>query len=176
LNESNTYLFINNEKYKYKNYFEPKNAGKYKIYLVFKNIIEDCSYMFANCKDIKKINLKPFKIENNINMSHMFDGCQGLKYLDPPEMYSIKAIKGLSYLFKDCKNLEEIDLSFIPSYNIDTTDISHMFEGCENLKKVNIEYLNTKKVTNMSYVFKDCKNISNEFEILYREKSRKRIL
>ena len=83
-------------------------------------------------------------------MSHMFDGCQGLKYLDPPKMYSVK---GLSYLFKDCKNLEEIDLSFIDRDKIDTTDISHMFEGCENLKKVNIEYLNTKKVTNMSYVF-----------------------
>ena len=63
LNESNTYLFINNEKYKYKNYFEPKNEGKYKIYLVFKNKIEDCSYMFSNCKNIKKINLKLLKLK-----------------------------------------------------------------------------------------------------------------
>ena len=171
LNESNTYLFINNEKYKYKNYFEPKNEGKYKIYLVFKNKIEDCSYMFANCKDIKKINLKPLNFENIINMSHMFDGCQCLKYFDPPHIFWVKAITGLSYLFKDCKNLEEIDLSFIDRDKIDTTDISHMFEGCENLKKINFEYLNTKKVTNMSYVFKDCKNISNLSLKFYIEKN-----
>ena len=47
LNELNTQLYINNNKEKYKKYFELKKEGEYIIKLKFDNNIKDCSHMFA---------------------------------------------------------------------------------------------------------------------------------
>ena len=159
LNDSNTYLYINNEKHQYKNYFEPKYEGKYKIYLVFKNIIKDWSYMFANCKDIKKINLNAFKTEDNMNkmnMSHMFEGCEYLSKLDLSS-FKTKNVCDMNSAFKNCKNLKDLNLSNFNTENV--TDMSHMLEDCKNLTVLYISSFNTKNVNNMNSMFKNCENL-----------------
>ena len=45
LNESNVELFINNNKLKFKKYFNPDKDGIYEIQLKFKTYIENCSFM-----------------------------------------------------------------------------------------------------------------------------------
>ena len=57
LNENNTKLFIDNNEYKYKKYFQPKKEGKYSIVLKLDTNIKDCSFMFYNCKNIIEIDL-----------------------------------------------------------------------------------------------------------------------
>ena len=56
LNDLNTELYINDEKYKYNKFFQPNKEGKYKIKLKFYNNLTDCSYMFVGCKNITCIN------------------------------------------------------------------------------------------------------------------------
>jgi len=75
LNDLNTELYINNNIYKYSKYFSPENEGKYNIKLKFNINVKDCSYMFANCKNIEDINLSYFNTNNIINMQYMFYGC-----------------------------------------------------------------------------------------------------
>ena len=75
LNDTNTELYINNIKYKYNKYFAPKNGGKYNIKIKININIKDCSYMFANCKNIENINLIDFNTDNIINIQYMFYGC-----------------------------------------------------------------------------------------------------
>ena len=52
----NTKLYINDVKQeKYKTYFKPEKEGIYKIKLKINTIITDCSFMFAECKNIINI-------------------------------------------------------------------------------------------------------------------------
>ena len=55
LNESNTELYINNEKYKFEKYFIPEKEGEYNILLKFNFLLTDCNFMFYNCFKITKI-------------------------------------------------------------------------------------------------------------------------
>ena len=63
--------FINGESIGSKKYFEFKEAKKYSVKIKFNFIIEDCSYMFRDCKNIEKIDLHSFNTENINNM----EGC-----------------------------------------------------------------------------------------------------
>ena len=49
LNENNTELYINEKKYKYTNYFIPKEKGIYNIKLKLSIKMKDCSFLFSNC-------------------------------------------------------------------------------------------------------------------------------
>ena len=55
LEESDIDLYINKYISKYKKYFVPKKEGIYKIKLIFKKDINDCSFMFENCNRFRFI-------------------------------------------------------------------------------------------------------------------------
>ena len=57
MNELNVNLYINNNRMKYKKFFIPEKEGIYTIKLKFKINIKDCSFMFAGCKNITRIDL-----------------------------------------------------------------------------------------------------------------------
>ena len=69
LNELNTKLYIDNEVKDYKKYFIPEKERIYNIKLKFNINLNDCSYMFAGCKNIIKINFNLFNSKNIINMN-----------------------------------------------------------------------------------------------------------
>ena len=74
-------------------------------------------------------------------------------------IYDIKIVinikmKNCSFMFSDCGNITEIDLSSFDAS--DATDISHMFYECYLLKNINFRNFNTNSVVNMSYMFVKC--------------------
>ena len=76
--------------------------------------------------------------------------------------YEIKIIfknkmKDCSYMFRNCQNIKNIDLSFFDSSNV--TSMKYMFGKCINLEKINLKNLNTENVKDMSYMFNKCKNL-----------------
>ena len=81
LHKINTDLYINGEKYEYKKYFIPEKEGEYKIILIFDINLSDCSYMFAGCKNIIKVNFLYFNTENVVNMKYMFYKCENLQHV-----------------------------------------------------------------------------------------------
>ena len=68
----------------------------------------------------------------------------------------VKTFKGL---FKDCKNIKEIN--FTKFNRNDIIDMSEMFYGCNSLTKINFYHFNTEKVTNMSKMFMQCCSLEN---------------
>ena len=73
LNVSNTEIFINNEKYKFKKYFEPKEKGIYNINIKLNIKMIDCSFMFCGCYNLTDINLSSLDTKYIRDMRFMFN-------------------------------------------------------------------------------------------------------
>ena len=153
LNESNAEIIINDIKYKYAKYFKPEREGEYNIKLKFNINLTDCSYMFANCKNIKNINFISFNTRYIINMKYMFYRCENLNSINLLS-FDTKNVTDMSYMFFNCSNLNNLNLS---SFNTEhVTDMSYMFFYCNKLNNLDLFNFNTKKVTNMNNMFSCC--------------------
>ena len=91
----------------------------------------------------------------DINASSLFNGF--------PNLYRTITLNDMNYvtdmsrIFNNTKNLSQI-----PNYNFNTsnvTNMSYMFRSCSNL--TTIPNFNTSNVTNMSWMFEACYNLTN---------------
>ena len=88
-----------------------------------------------------------------------------MMFFNEPELISIAFTKkfettnllNMKGMFKDCINLESIDLSYFKAKN--TKDFSHMLDNCNSLSSINLSKLNAKKAKDISYLFKDCTSL-----------------
>ena len=156
LNESNTEIFINNLKMKYKKYFIPEKEGIYKIKLKFNINIKDCSFMFSDCYKLTEIDFTSFNTQNISDMSYMFNSCS-ITNLDLSN-FDTQNVENMSHMFCYCGDLKTINLSF-DTRNVKKMD--YMFFDCLRLKNIDISSFNTKKVTNMEYMFSVCSDLKN---------------
>ena len=71
-----------------------------------------------------------------------------------------KPLTDLSYLFHQCKQLKEIDLSHFHPKNV--RNMRNMFNECEKLEKIKFfDSEITKKVKDMRYMFSNCKSLTD---------------
>ena len=162
LNESNTELYINDIKYKYKKYFKPDKEGIYIIKLKINTYIKDCSFMFCGCYNIINIDLSSFQDTKNVNnMSYMFAYCYELESLPDISQWDTKNVKDMNSMFAGCKKLESLpDISQWDTQNVN--DMSGMFFGCNKLESLpDISQWDTQNVNNMSYMFYDCNKLES---------------
>ena len=164
LNESNTELYINNNKCKFKKYFKPENEGEYEIKLKFNNI-KDCSFMFAGCENIISINFINFNTKNVKDMKYMFSGCTNLKNLDLSE-FNTENVTNMEGMFGQYDNLSYLDLNStcainnFNELNIFKKKIKVYYKGCIRLRTLNLpSCFNTQKVINMMGMFSECNNL-----------------
>ena len=69
--------------------------------------------------------------------------------------YALTSLKGF---FSGCSNLETISgLDYLNTKNV--TDMSYMFYDCIKLPSLNLSKFNTAKVTDMSYMFSGCQKL-----------------
>ena len=61
-----------------------------------------------------------------------------------------------SYLFSNFTELEEIDLSFFDTSNVE--NMSGLFYTCSKLNNLDLSNFDTSNVKNMSYMFRNCRN------------------
>ena len=181
INETNTEIYINNNKNGFCKFFKPSKEGEYEIKIIFKNNIKNCSYMFNKCNDIiyidlssfdssgvtnmshmfsecyslKDINLSNLNTTNIIDMSYMFNKCYELKKIDFPESFNSQNLENMALMFHWCQNLTEI--TFPSSFKtIKVNNMKTLFGKCYILKKINIQNFNTSEVKDMSYMFDQC--------------------
>ena len=72
-------------------------------------------------------------------------------------LISYNKLTDMSYMFRNCSSLKEINLSSFNTNKI--TDMSGMFCYCSSLKEINLSSFNTNKVTNMSGMFDHCSSL-----------------
>ena len=129
LNDSNTEIYINNKKYKYKKYFVPEKEGRYNIKLKFNINLTDCSFMFAGCNNIIGINFISFETKYINNMKYMFYNCnfKNINLL----LFNTINVLDMSHMFENCKKIKQLDLLSFGNNNI--KNINKIFNGCYNL-------------------------------------------
>ena len=157
LNESNTELYINDMKYKYKKYFKLDKEGIYIIKLKINTYIKDCSFMFFQCNNIINIDLSSFQDTKNVkDMSYMFCWCEKLESLPDISQWDTKNVNNMSWMFAGCNELESLpDISQWDTKNVN--NMSHMFSYCISLKSLpDLTKWDIKKVSYMNSMFYDC--------------------
>ena len=160
LNNNKIELYINDIKIEYEKYFIPKEEGEYKIKLKFNMNLTDCSYMFANCENIMKINFVSFNTKYVTTMKYMFHRCINLKYINNLFIFDTRNVIDMSDMFSFCNNLNNLDLS---SFNIkNVKNMSYMFYCCYKLKNLNLFSLNTKNKIDMDYIFGICNKLNKD--------------
>ena len=185
LNDTNTEIYIDGQKINFTKFIPPTNPAKdYKIRIVFKNKMSDCSYMFRGCTNIieldlssfdtsnvndmkhmfsicalmEKINLSNLKTEKVNDMSYMFNKCLSLEKIEFPPSFITKNVKNMEFMFHMCSKLTNIDFSQSFSTN-NVTNMSVMFGKCHNFKNLDLRNFVTENVTNMKYMFDQCCNL-----------------
>ena len=140
----------------FQNNYQPKNEYLFKVKIVFKNKIDNCSHMFSGCKNLIYIDLSHFNSVNINNMSYMFYYCENLKNIDLSYLNTEK-VTDMSYLFCGCNKLEKIDLSSFKTQNVEK--MISMFMFCSNLIEIDLKNFDTKKVRSMRSMFKHCEKL-----------------
>ena len=158
-------VYINDKKLEqFQKFFFPEKKGAYRIKLLFKKLILDCSYMFADCKNIININFKNFNSKEVKNMKYMFTGCANLEKIDLSSL-DTKNVIDMEGLFGELNNISKEEL-----YLYDADKFSKLYkktyEGCSKLKEVIL--CETENVKNMAYMFSGCKRLENlDFSSFY---------
>ena len=106
LEESKIDIFINDEKYENKKYFQPKDRGQYNIKLVFNNM----RCIFCGCQNIINIDFSGFDTSDVTNMTGLFGGCCNLTKLDLSP-FDTRNVNNMNRMFIKCDNLIDINLS-----------------------------------------------------------------
>ena len=194
LNDENTKIYLDDKPINFCKFFKPTKEGEYTIKIIFKNkILEDCSYLFRYCENIKsidlssfdsskvnnmnymfgkcfnleEINLNNFNTEKVTNMSYCFNKCKLLKKIVFPSSFNTKNVQNMEFMFHFCENL--IELNFPNNFIVDNVlKMRAMFGKCKCLEKLDLRNFNTSKAKDMSYMFDQCFKLK---EILIDQKT-----
>ena len=154
----NIEVFINDTKIDFSYNHTFTKEGKYTIYYIFKNKLENISYMFSECGTLTTMDLSHLNTEDVTDMSYMFNECKSLEVINLANINTQK-VTNISYMFLGCGALINIDLSNFNTQNV--TNMSSMFKGCKSLKSLNLSNFDTQNVTYMYSMFSGCKSLKN---------------
>ena len=118
----------------------------------------NCYAWFQNFENLKQIEgIENLNTANVTDMSYMFKNCSNLAELDVTHFNTAK-VTTMNSMFTRCSNLAELDLTHFNTANV--TNMYEMFNGCSNLVKLDVTNFNTAKVTTMFGMFNDCSNLT----------------
>lgn len=170
----------------YKNFVKKNNQYiDVKLSTIGKPSIANSNKLFANLKKAEHINIHDLNIQNCTDCSEMFANCYNLKEIEMPEKgfkkvkYFDKAFynntnltkinfytSDLSNLcivekcFEHCKNLKEI----IPPKNTDfpnLRNVSRVFYGCTKIETLDLSNLSFPKLKTIDKTFAACTNLKS---------------
>ena len=178
LNEIKLTLYIKQEEINKNVYFLDNTDGIYKIrgkkiehhHDFLQELNESNVELFINNKKNKyskyfkpekegyyeiKLKFNEVKIKD---CSFMFFNCYNLVNIDLSFFDTSETIN-MYRMFNNCSNLVYIDLSALNTQNV--TNMGLMFNGCSILQKINLSKFNTTNVDNMDAMFGNCYNLEN---------------
>ena len=131
---------------------------------------------FRDCHSLESVDMDVFRNCNITELSTLFSTCKKLRNITNIRNLNISKAEGISYVFHDCPELTQLDLS-----NWDTGKIQYMiatFNGCTKLTEVNCSTWNTNKVYNMQLAFYNCNSLEtipvrdwNTKSLMYMDKA-----
>ena len=111
---------------------------------------------FFNLKQIEGI--ENLNTENVTNMSYMFKSCSNLAELDVTH-FNTANVKDMSSMFRSCSSIYSLDVTHFNTANV--KDMSSMFSGSFRIYSLDVTHFNTANVTSMSNMFESCMGLSS---------------
>ena len=155
--ENNINIYIDSQPinfiYKYKS-----NNNRIHVKFIFKQLLNDLSFLFFGCKNLESIDLTSYDTSNITNMFNMFTDCENLKTVDLSSLKTNNYIN-MGCLFSNCTALEIINFPSVNKINI--TNLGQSFYECKSLESLNLSSFNTIKVKDMSSLFCGCSSLKS---------------
>ena len=107
-----------------KNFYTREITGEKSFKIIFKINLITLNEIFKDNKELIKVDLSNFEMENVLSMNSSFSGCE---------------------------NLEEVNLEGINTTNL--IDMTYTFEKCHNLKKIDLSSINANNTLNYKGIF-----------------------
>ena len=132
--------------------------GQHTVLIILNDIeLESGKMMFYNISNLISIEFtNKFKTDKMKNMRGMFKDCYNLEILDL-KPFNTKNVTDLSYMFDNCTSLKSISLDSFETKNV--RDISYMFSNCEKLSSISLQNFNTVNIVDMSGLFYGCSSL-----------------
>ena len=153
-NEKNNYFIATYKSEKDKNI---------KAFNPFAVLVQDGEYMITYSNEQSTTNPEDMRnldeIESEINITNTSRG----NFISPEDgfinikVYFLNELPSLDFLFYECEDLIQVDLSHLNTINI--SRISYTFYGCTNLEQINFTSLETSNLQNMEFLFAGCENL-----------------
>ena len=163
-NKDKIKVFINQKEYKIEK--GKYNIGDEKIIVMLvekeKGEIEDMSYLFFKCTNIKSlIDGDKWDTSNVKYINNLFDECSSLEILSGISNWNIKNVTNMSGLFRKCLGLKCLpDISKWKTKNV--TNMSDLFNGCSSLKDLpDISNWTTESLIDMRGIFSNCSKLQS---------------
>ena len=163
-NKDKCKIIFNRKEYELNEYFDIKDytnnrSNKLQIKLKYNNNIIDMSHMFNDCTSLSYI--EKWDTNNVTNMSYMFNNCTSLSSLPDISKWNTDNVTNMSYIFSSCTSLSSLpDISKWNTNNV--KNMSNMFSNCTSLLSLpDIEKWDTNNVIDMSYMFSNCTSLSS---------------
>ena len=154
--EGNINIYIDSQligfNYKYKT-----NKKKIHVKFIFKEILNDLSFMFFNCQNLEKVDFSSYDMTNITDMKCIFSGCSNLKIVDLSTLRTNNYIS-LGNVFSGCLSLKIVDFP-LTYRSINITDLDRTFFSCSSLESINVLSFNTIKVEDMDRLFSGCNSL-----------------
>lgn len=120
------------------------------------SMIDDMSYMFADCSALTELDVSGFDTSSVSSMENMFAGCSGLTDLDVSGFDTIR-VTNMKEMFSGCSSLvsltQELEVANVQ-------DMSGMFAGCSGLSTIDVSGFETASATNMASMFDGCSSVA----------------
>ena len=87
-----------------------------------------------------------------------FRNFENLKQIEGIENLNTANVTDMSYMFKNCSNLAELDVTHFNTAKV--TTMNGMFCGCSNLTELDLTHFNTENVTYMWLMFSYCESLT----------------
>ena len=133
-------------------------------------------HAFDQCGTLKTVDFTDTSTEKVENFAHWFDkdrvltriigkiDTSGLKlqyndsfdYANDSDENASSGY-GLTYMFNDCNELAEVDLSLIDTTN--SSDLKRMFGGCKKLREIDVSKFNTSNAKSMYWMFRNVNEV-----------------
>ena len=124
-------------------FYVPSETGYLSIEIIFKKSINNLDNFFSYNKELIKVNMSNFKMDEITSMKSTFSGCSNLEEVTF-EGTNSKNLRNLDNTFENCTNIKNVNLALNDTSNIEETN--NTFFACENLESINLTTFKTIKI------------------------------
>ena len=143
--------------------YKSQKGKKIKAFNPLAVLINDSQYYLTYLEDSKETNSENIRNLENAELEMNITNSSG-GYFDSPKdgfikikVYFLDPLPSLDFLFYDCNDLINIDLSHLNTTNM--SRISYTFYNCKNVEQINFTSLDTSNTEYMEFLFAGCENL-----------------